>query len=268
MLKFQPTLPATALSLHSCQVQQSSATSTKSEDNGRATKTEGRSGHPEDALCISLEVHTTYKNTLQSIPKENFPLPVAQKPLPKRRGPSKPHVRRKAAPALESSALLAGLTSLSDHVQRSTTIAVEGADDGCVHTIVVTTAALHADVVKRMVHLDLNISPLDETVIQSKALVALKAPPPLKTKKQSRDSKKHWGASLKRGCLAEFTVKTLYLQPHVSQVYLIQPKHVNLGGNVCHGLKIVGDRGAMAWKLSEDIKDFVVKQLHQHHNVL
>ena len=68
--KFQPTLLAIALSPHCRQVQHLSTTSTKSEDNGHATRTEGTSGHPEDALYISLEVHTTYKNTLQSITEE------------------------------------------------------------------------------------------------------------------------------------------------------------------------------------------------------
>ena len=49
------------------------------------------------------------------------------------------------------------------------TIFVEATDDGCARTIAVTTTALHADVVKCMVYLDLNISLPNETAIQSDA---------------------------------------------------------------------------------------------------
>ena len=43
---------------------------------------------------------------------------------------------------------------------------------------------------------------------------------------------------------------------------------MNFWGNVCHGPKFVGDRGAMTWTLLEDIKDFVVKQLYQSQSIL
>ena len=63
-------------------------------------------------------------------------------------------------------------------------------DDGYAHTIAVTTAVLHADVMKHMVYLDLNISPSNETALQSEAVAAPKAFVPPKIEKQSKDSQK------------------------------------------------------------------------------
>ena len=62
-------------------------------------------------------------------------------------------------------------------------------------------------------------------------------------------------------------MKILYLLPHVLQICLIQPKHVNLHSNVCYGPKFIGNGGVLAWRLSKDNKDFVLKQLHDFHRI-
>lgn len=75
--------------------------------------------------------------------------------------------------------------------------------------------------------------------------------------KIQRDSKKKWGQSIKRGCRAQFTVKTLLYLPHVSEISIIQEKHVNSDGLVVHGGMKLGDRSAFSAHLSPEIRAFV-----------
>lgn len=83
------------------------------------------------------------------------------------------------------------------------------------------------------------------------------------TVKQKRDSKKKWGGSIKRGCLAQFTVKTLLYAPHVSEICIIQEKHVNQDGLVVHGGMKCGDRSAFSAHLSPEIRTFVEECLRR-----
>lgn len=76
-----------------------------------------------------------------------------------------------------------------------------------------------------------------------------------------RDSLAQWGASIKKGCTAEFMVKVLYLQRHIALICFIQVKHCNQYGLHVHGKERPGDRSAFAAHLSKDIKTWVVKQL-------
>lgn len=78
-----------------------------------------------------------------------------------------------------------------------------------------------------------------------------------------RDSKKKWGASVKRGCLAQFTVKTFLHLSHVSEICIIQEKHVNCDGLVVHGGMKVGDRSAFSAHLSPEIRSFVEECLRR-----
>ena len=57
--------------------------------NGRTTR------DPDNTIGISLEVHTTYRKTLDSISKEGYYVEEAQKSPPKRRVPLKMRVLRK-----------------------------------------------------------------------------------------------------------------------------------------------------------------------------
>ena len=75
--------------------------------------------------------------------------------------------------------------------------------------------------------------------------------------KVPRDSKKKWGQSIKRGCKAQFTVKSFLYLPHVSEITIIQEKHVNDDGLVVHGGMNVGDRSAFSAHLSPEIRAFV-----------
>ena len=86
----------------------------------------------------------------------------------------------------------------------------------------------------------------------------VKKPPRL-----SRDSKKKWGSSIKRGCLAQFTVKSLLYLPHVSEICIIQEKHVNCDGLVVHGGMKIGDRSAFSAHLSPEIRLFVEECLRR-----
>lgn len=72
-----------------------------------------------------------------------------------------------------------------------------------------------------------------------------------------RDLKKKWGGSIKRGCLAQFTVKTILYLPHVSEITIIQDKHVNCDGLVVHGGMKLGDISAFSAHLSPEIRSFV-----------
>ena len=75
--------------------------------------------------------------------------------------------------------------------------------------------------------------------------------------------KKNWGASVKRGCLAQFTVKTFLHLSHVSEICIIQEKHVNCDGLVVHGGMKVGDRSAFSAHLSPEIRSFVEECLRR-----
>jgi hypothetical protein len=88
----------------------------------------------------------------------------------------------------------------------------------------------------------------------------------LKTKLR-RDSKKKWGGSIKRGYLAQFTVKTLLYLPHVSEITIIQEKHVNCDGLVVHGGMKLRDRSAFSAHLSPEIRSFVEDCLRRKDNV-
>ena len=72
-----------------------------------------------------------------------------------------------------------------------------------------------------------------------------------------RDSKKKWGQSIKRGCISQFTVKTLLYLSHVSEISIIQEKHVNSDGLVVHGGMNLGDRSAFSAHLSLEIRAFI-----------
>ena len=75
--------------------------------------------------------------------------------------------------------------------------------------------------------------------------------------KIKRDSKKKWGNSIKRGCQAQFTVKRLLYLPHISEICIIQEKHVNQDGLIVHGGMKIGDRSAFSAHLSPQIRSFV-----------
>jgi hypothetical protein len=79
--------------------------------------------------------------------------------------------------------------------------------------------------------------------------------------KGTQDSRKKWGGFIKRGCKAEFTIKTLYLLKHVLQLCFIQGNHVNQDGLHVHGDLKMGDKSAFAAHLSKEIKDFMMEQL-------
>jgi hypothetical protein len=81
--------------------------------------------------------------------------------------------------------------------------------------------------------------------------------------KKSNDSQKQWGGSLKRGCLASFSVKTLYLLPHISEICIYEAEHVNHARIICHGVQHCGDRSALSWHLSQEIKEFVLTLLRK-----
>ena len=93
-----------------------------------------------------------------------------------------------------------------------------------------------------------------------------------KTKKaaqdvKARDSRKKWGMSIKRGCLARFTVKVLLHAPHIAEVCVIEAQHVNKDGVVVHGGMKTGDRGCFAARLSPTIRKFVDDCLHEGYTV-
>ena len=87
-----------------------------------------------------------------------------------------------------------------------------------------------------------------------------KAPP---VEKKKRDSKKKWSGSIKRGCLGQFTVKTLLYASHVTKLCIIQEKHVNRDGLVVHGGMKSGDRSAFSAHLSPKIRTFVEECLRR-----
>lgn len=74
---------------------------------------------------------------------------------------------------------------------------------------------------------------------------------------KSRDSRKQWGMSIKRGCQARFTVKILLHAPHIAELCVLEDCHVNKDGVVVHGGLKLGDRGAFSAHLSLVIRTFV-----------
>ena len=82
-----------------------------------------------------------------------------------------------------------------------------------------------------------------------------------------RDSRKKWGMSIKRGCMARFTVKILLHAPHIAEVCVIEAQHVNKAGVVVHGGMKLGDRGCFAARLSPTIRKFVDDCLHEGYTV-
>lgn len=75
--------------------------------------------------------------------------------------------------------------------------------------------------------------------------------------KKTRDSRKKWGMSIKRGCQARFTTKVLLHAPHITELSIIEPRHVNDEGLIVHGGMKVGDRAAFSAHLSPIVKSFV-----------
>jgi hypothetical protein len=65
------------------------------------------------------------------------------------------------------------------------------------------------------------------------------------------------GPVYKKGCRSQFTAKTLLYLPHVSEISIIQEKHVNSDGLVVHGGMKLGDRSAFSAHLSPEIRAFV-----------
>lgn len=82
-----------------------------------------------------------------------------------------------------------------------------------------------------------------------------------------RDSRKKWGMSNKRGCLARFTVKVLLHAPHIAEVCVIEAQHVNKAGVVVHGGMKFGDCGCFAAWLSPTIRKFFDDCLHEGYTV-
>ena len=64
---------------------------------------------------------------------------------------------------------------------------------------------------------------------------------------------------MKKGCIAQFTTKQLYLLPDVTEVCIIHRHHVNKDGFVVHGICKDGDRSAFSAHISKDIREFVQK---------
>ena len=78
-----------------------------------------------------------------------------------------------------------------------------------------------------------------------------------------RDSQKKWGLSIKRGCIARFTVKCLLHAPHISEICIFEFKLVNKDGLVVHGGMKFGDRVAFSAHLSPIVKEFIDGCLHE-----
>jgi hypothetical protein len=62
--------------------------------------------------------------------------------------------------------------------------------------------------------------------------------------------RKKWVGSIKRGCRAKFTIKTLYLLKHVLELCFIQQNHVNQDGLHVHGDLKMDDKFAFVAHLS------------------
>lgn len=69
------------------------------------------------------------------------------------------------------------------------------------------------------------------------------------------------GETQKRGCLCGFLVKRLYMFPDVAQLSFSKENHVNKDGWIVHGSAVNGDKGRFVSHLSQDMVDFVQKQL-------
>jgi hypothetical protein len=87
--------------------------------------------------------------------------------------------------------------------------------------------------------------------LQKKLDINRKVIPSIIGHKGTQDSKNKWGGSIKRGYRVEFTIKTLYLFKHVSELCFIQRNHVIQDGLHVHGDLKMGDRFAFVAHLSE-----------------
>jgi hypothetical protein len=74
-------------------------------------------------------------------------------------------------------------------------------------------------------------------------------------------SKKKWGGFIKKGCIVEFAIKTLYLFKHVLELCFIQQNHVKQNGLHVHGDLKMCDIFAFVVHLSKEIQNFVMEQL-------
>jgi hypothetical protein len=66
---------------------------------------------------------------------------------------------------------------------------------------------------------------------------------------------------IKKISIVEFTIKTLYLVKHVLELCFIQRNHINPDGLHVHGDLKMSDRSTFVAHLSQENKDFVMKQL-------
>ena len=88
-------------------------------------------------------------------------------------------------------------------------------------------------------------------------------PGPSKTgpPRKRRDSQTKWGASIKRGCQAEFQVKRLFLLPDVAHVTFRQVEHTNFAGLKVHGDLAMEAKTSFSGYLSTAMKGWVLAQL-------
>jgi hypothetical protein len=85
--------------------------------------------------------------------------------------------------------------------------------------------------------------------------------------KARRDSRKKWGDSIKRGCKASFTIKSLYHLPDVTEICVIHRRHKNESGLVVHGDLKVGDRSDVDAHLSPEMRDKIQGWIRQKYTV-
>ncbi len=115
------------------------------------------------------------------------------------------------------------------------------------------------------------MSRLTTSIAQKPELPDLNLEPPVEettTKpKAKRDSRKKWGESIKRGCKASFTVKSLYHLPHISEICIIHPRHTNDRGLVVHGDLKIGDRSALQAHLSQEMIEKVQGWIREGYSV-
>ena len=76
-----------------------------------------------------------------------------------------------------------------------------------------------------------------------------------------RDSQSKWGGSMRRGCLAEFQVKCLFLLPHVAHITFRWCEHTNTAGVKVHGDLTMERRSSFSARLSTEMKEWVIAQL-------
>ena len=76
-----------------------------------------------------------------------------------------------------------------------------------------------------------------------------------------RYSQSKWGGSMKRGCLAEFQVKCLFLLPHVAHITFRWCEHTNSARVKVHGDLAMERRLSFSACLSTEMKEWVIAQL-------